>query len=79
MQDSISYKITQTINNWFADDYQNLDYDETAIRSIIPDTIYCASCATRKSIHLITFTYDVRNRKVSKCKQCVNKITKGVK
>jgi len=79
MQDNLSYKINTVINNWFHNDYQNLDYDETAVRTITPDTVYCSSCACRKSIHLMTFTYDAKNRKVSKCKSCVSKIVKGVK
>ena len=79
MQDNLSYKISTVINNWFANDYHHLDYDETAVRAIIPDTLYCGTCATRKSVHLMTFTYDAKNRKVSKCKSCMSKVTKGVK
>ena len=79
MQEYLNYKVSTVIDNWFKHDYDNLDYDAGAPREAIADTAYCAWCNSRKSVSLMTYTYDTSNRKVAKCKACASKITKGVK
>lgn len=80
MQEHLNYKVLEVINNWF--DYAHNDFfddAENGHNAQLVETFYCAWCAQRKNIKLMTHTYDAKNRKVCKCSSCASKITKGVK
>ena len=77
MQDTLNYKITTVINNWFDNYEQDYDYDKAYFKPV--DTIfYCNQCQTHKSIKLQVLMYDSQNRPRYRCKDCASKVKKGI-